>query len=802
MKISSGFKASLYFSTVLFVASSGFAASNYPTPYAFSTLAGVSSIGAADGTGSAARFNGLAGVATDRAGNIYLADGGNSTVRKITPAGVVTTMAGAAGQSGSADGTGSAARFVEPSGIAVDAAGNLYVSDIAAHTIRKISPTGVVMTFAGASGQSGNTDGTGNAARFMAPEGLAVDGSGNVFVADSADHALRKISPAGGVTTLLRQTRLPPGLGGDVGHENIFPRSVALDPAGNAYIESNSRQSILKVTPNGGATVFCGEDPLKFADGSSHFNGINNVTADAAGNLYVADDGFGQFRSTLIRKVIPNGTVTTLVFSNPNFPNLKDGPLAEAKYGAPVYLAFDPSGVLCAADAGNNVVRKQTTTEVSTLAGLSRPEATRILNASGGNARFNLPEVGAIDGSGNVLVLDDNLVRKISPAGVVTTVADLLSLTSAGGNPAGFPQALTAGPNNSVFVALQIPTRAGVSAAIGLVSATGTLTRVADNPATALALDSRGNLIFSDFSSVRKVAPDGTVTTIAGSESEFGSRDGAGTDARFNSAFKLCLDAADNIYVSDTNNSTIRKITPAGVVTTLAGSPGQRGSEDGVGSAARFDTPGALAVDGSGAIYVADIGNNTVRKIEPNGTVSTLAGLVDTDGYIDGVGRDVRFATPISLAIDRSGTLYVGGGTTIRKGVLAGPPVITTQPQNAGVVPGGNVTFTVAAAAAPAPTFQWFFNNSAIAGATNSTLTINGVREADHGNFTVVVTNELGRVTSAVANIINIAPPPQPGGGSGGGGGGAPSAWFLLTLLALAGLRRFTARNQIFAGAK
>src|SRR5438034_103247 len=167
-------------------------------PYSFTTFAGLPP-GSADGTGSAARFNSPAGVAVDSADNTYVADTVNSTIRKITPAGVVTTFAGLAGSTGSANGTGSAARFNFPSGVIVDRAGtgNIYVGDTSNFTIRQITPAGVVTTLAGSPGMRGGTNGTGSAARFELPEGMAVDSTGNIYVADTDPSTIRKITPGG-----------------------------------------------------------------------------------------------------------------------------------------------------------------------------------------------------------------------------------------------------------------------------------------------------------------------------------------------------------------------------------------------------------------------------------------------------------------------------------------------------------------------------------------------------------------------------------------------------------------------------
>lgn len=164
----------------------------------FGTLAGTAgSSGSADGTGSTARFNFPYSIAIDTAGNVYVADTYNQTIRKITNAGVVTTLAGSAGNAGSTNGTGSAARFNLPEGIAVDTAGNVFVADTFNHTIRKVTSAGIVTTFAGSAGSFGSTDGTGSAARFRFPYDIAVDTAGNVFVADTDNHTIRKITSAG-----------------------------------------------------------------------------------------------------------------------------------------------------------------------------------------------------------------------------------------------------------------------------------------------------------------------------------------------------------------------------------------------------------------------------------------------------------------------------------------------------------------------------------------------------------------------------------------------------------------------------
>ncbi|MBS0662520.1 MAG: immunoglobulin domain-containing protein [Verrucomicrobia bacterium] len=278
-----------------------------------STLAGASgSAGATDGVGPGALFNQPAGVVVASSGNIYVADSANATIRRVGTDNTVVTWVGSASARGNADGTGSQASFGSPQGLALDAAGNLYVADANNHTIRRVSPGGVVTTIAGAAGQAGSSDGNGPAARFNSPSAVAVDAAGNVYVADRGNNTLRRITPAGDVTTLAGLAGVS-GTDDGTGGAALFsqPTGLAIDSAGNLYVADMGNNAIRRVSPSGSVTTLAGLPTIAgFLDGTglgAQFSQPHSLTVDGTGNLYVADSG-----NAAIRKVTPGGTVTTL----------------------------------------------------------------------------------------------------------------------------------------------------------------------------------------------------------------------------------------------------------------------------------------------------------------------------------------------------------------------------------------------------------------------------------------------------------------------------------------------------------
>lgn len=462
-----------------------------------------------DGQGSAARFLSMDAVAVDRAGNVYVADTGNHTIRKIGPDGMVTTLAGMAGEHGSADGVRSAARFYYPHGIATDGHGIVYVADSWNHTIRRITPGGSVSTLAGVAGAKGASDGKGVEARFFFPFGIAVGPRGDIYVADEKNCTIRKVTAQGIVTTIA-------GRAGSRG------------------------------TSDGAGTA-------------ARFNEARGVATDDSGNVYVAD----TYNHT-IRKITPAGFVSTLA-GVAGTAGSADGALTTARFNNPLDVATDRHGNVYVADTYNHTIRKLSRGVVTTVAG--EADSIGSSDGQGGAARFNHPIGLAIDHAGNVLVADyhNHAIRRMTPSGLVTTVA-------------GMPAVWGATDGNAADARFTRP--------------------------VAIGIDGARNLYVRENGreTARRITPSGLVTTTP--------QVMILQDARSEATDRAC-----NTFRADTKNHTILRIASDGSTSVIAGLPGAFGSTDGNGEAARFNNPAAVAIDAAGRIYVADAGNHAIRTV-------------------------------------------------------------------------------------------------------------------------------------------------------------------------------------------
>ncbi|UPT69690.1 MAG: T9SS type A sorting domain-containing protein [Flavobacterium sp. JAD_PAG50586_2] len=587
------------------------------------TIAGNGTSGFADGTTASPKFYNPTGIAIANSGNMYIADSQNHCIRKITPSGFVSTLAGT-GVAGFANGNGDVAQFNTPYSIAVDASENVYVIETNSHAIRKITATGIVTTFAGNQSNSGFLDGQNNAALFASPKGLDVDASGNVYVADASNNRIRKISAAGTVTTIAGD-----GTAGYLDAQGTAakfnnPTGVALTSSGMLYVSDTSNNRIRAISTSGLVTTLAGNGSPAMVNGqgtAAQFNAPRAIAVDASANVYVVD-----YSNNRVRKITSAGLVSTL--SGTGSFGAVNGAASVATFKYPEGIAVDAAGNVFVADVTNNCIRKITSTgDTSTYAG----SATRGLEngQTGTMAMFNMPVSVAVTSAGVTYVIDDfnSCIRKVTSNGIVSTFV--------GNEVTGYAD----GQGTSAYF---------------------------NNP-KGMAIDAAGNIYVADTfnNRIRKVTSSGVVTTIAG-DGTAGYLDGQGTAAKFNNPYSLTVDTAGNIYVADTKNNRIRKISPSGAVTTVAGYL-LAGYADGASNVARFRNPQGIVIDNAtGILYIADTMNNRIRKIATDGTVSTFAGSFA--GYGDDQGTAAYFNSPIGITIS-SGNLFVGDyyNSVIRK---------------------------------------------------------------------------------------------------------------------------------------
>jgi sugar lactone lactonase YvrE len=691
-------------------------------PYVISTVAG----GAAPPTPIAAVNASLPlppGVASDNFGNIYFTS--NNAVFKTDATGALTRVAGSAHAGYSGDGgAATKAQLNGPYGIALDSSGNLYIADGGNQCIRKVTAGGIIATIAGTTtaGYFGD-NGPAINAQLNNPLGVAVDSSGNLYIADSYNQRIRKVTPGGLITTVAGNgTCCFSGDNGPAINAQVHqPESVAVDGSGNLYIADLGNNRIRKVTPSGtistvagsGASGFSGDGPAT----SAQLQIAWAVTSDAAGNLYIAD-------ANRIRKV-SNGVITTVAGSQTSGFSGDGGAAAKAQFDQPSGVGVDVLGEVFIADTGNNRIRKLATSGViTTIAG----DGTH--NYSGDNgpatsAQMFSPQSVAL-GSGNIYVSDYARIRKIA-SGTISTVAGNGTIGSSGD--------------------------------------TGPATSAQLNQPEGIALDGAGNLYIADSAGnrVRMVNPGGVITTVAGTGSAGYSGDGgAATAAQLRDPEALALDAAGNLYIVDSGNASVRKVTPNGIISTVAGNGIQGYSGDnGPAKSAQLTIPRGIAVDTSGNVYIADFGDSRVRKVSPDGTISTVA--------------VAAALSPQGVAVDSSGNLFIADFNNV---------VWKVSPAGATVQIAGTGTFGYSGDGGSAVNAQLSDVRSVAVDA------VGNVYLADSSNYAV---RQLRPVTTLLSITTPASLPPAGVGAPyaqilGATGGTPPFAWSIVSGALPAGL--------------
>lgn len=710
-----------------------------------STIAGSSNCSHSGDNGPAVNAN-LAspgGLALDSAGNLYITERNNShRIRKIDAiTGIITTVAGTGTGGFSGDnGPATSAQLANPFGLAFDTTGNLYVTDTSNNRVRKVDTSGIITTFAGNGTQGfGGDDGPAIAAQLSDPSGIAADLAGNLYIADTRNHRIRRVN-SGGIISTFAGTGAS-GFNGDNQLATLarlyFPNGVSVGNGGNVYISDTSNNRIRKVAANGVITTVAGTGAQGFSGDlgpatSALLDSPHVSTFDSTGNFYFVDGA--NFR---VRKVDSNNIITTFAGNGTQNFGGDNGPALTAQMLRTTSVASDGAGNFYVTDNDNNRIR---------LVSSSTGWITTIVGGTGGfggdngpatSALINSPDAVTLDSAGNIYFSDSSnqRVRRISTAGIITTVA---------GNGT-----------------------AGYSGDGGL--ATGANLR---GP-RALAFDGAGNLLIADSGNhcIRRVSTSGVITTVAGTGTAgFSGDNGPAASAQLNNPRGVLADGAGNIYISDTNNQRVRKVNSSGVITTFAGIgvPAGFAGDNGPATSARLSGPRGMVMDSSGNLYIAESSGHRVRRVTPAGTISTIAGN-GTLGFSgdEGLATNAQLNEPFTLALDSASHLFIADSSNNRVRRVTLPPT-STPLVTSNLVPPPNAAGWHSQPA----TLSWSVTDpiSGIASSTGcATVTVSADTTIAGTTFTCSATNNAGISASGsvivrmdrTAPLVSITSPPS-----------------------------------------
>lgn len=654
--------------------------------------------GVGDGDQAAnALLNTPGGMAIDYAGNLYIADTYHHRVRKVGLDGVITTIAGTgfAGFSGDG-GDGEAAQLNLPYDLALDASGNLYIADYGNHRIRKLSSNGVINTLTGTGvGGFAGDGGQAVSAQINAPTALALDASGNLFIADTDNHRIRKIAVDGSISTVAGSGTA--GFSGDGGAATVAqlssPAGVAVDAAGVVYIADTGNRRLRKLSSGNISTLagtgVAGDSGDGGAVASAQLNTPRGLAIDDFGRLYVVDS-----TAQRLRYIDGSGIYAMAGDGTQGFAGDGGDKLA-AQFDNPLAAVVHTSGDVYIADSDNHRIRRLLQgSNIETVVGMGAASFGGD-GAAASLAKLDTPSSITIDSQGNRYLADryNHRIRKVAIDGGITTIAGTGVAGFAGDGGAATaaqlnePTGVAVDSQDNLYIADSANQR------VRMIDVAGTISSVAGNGVAGyagdggsalsaqlqnpidIALDAQDNLYIADYGNhrLRKVTA-GTISTIAGTGSAgFSGDGGVATAAQLNGVRGLVFDDAGSLYLADELNERVRKIDSLGNISTVAGTGvAGFGGDGGLATAAQLSAPADLAIDAEGNLFVADSGNHRLRRIDTAGNITTFAGS-GTQGY-DGDGdaaSAARLNTPLAVAVDADRHVLIAGANQVVRRVEA-----------------------------------------------------------------------------------------------------------------------------------
>jgi DNA-binding beta-propeller fold protein YncE len=620
-------------------------------------------------------------MATNTAGDLYIADAGNEVVEEVTPSGRLHVVAGDGRAGVPTPGPATRSALQGPDSVAVNRAGDLFIADSFNQRVEEVTPSGRLSVFAG-DGQTGApTPGPAARSALDEPSWLAFGPNGDLYLSDSGNSLVEKVTPAGQLSVVAGDGKFgPPSPGPATGSALDQPSGLAVGPNGDLYIADPGNHVVEQVTPAGRLSVLAGQVGLSGAPvagpaAASALAAPTGLAVDGQGDLFIADSG-----NNVVVEVAASGALS-VVAGDGKQGQPSPGPAGASALDKPTGLVARPQGGLFIADSGNNVVEELSPTgELSVVAGVAGNTGPPTVGPARRSA-LSSPDGVAVNLAGDLFIADsgNDVVEEVGPEGDLSVVAGDGKQGRPRAGPATSsrldgPSGVAVSPSGDVYIADsgnndivevtasdQLRVVAGVPGQHGLPTPGPAARSRLDDP-SGLAVGPGGDLYIADSLNnlIERVNPSGELSIVAGNGEQGTPTTGLAVRSRLHWPTSVAFDADEDMFIADSRNDAVEKVSPAGLLSVVAGLPGQAGPETpGPAAQSRLDWPTGVAADGQGYVFVADSENDVVAAVSPVGTLSVVAGNGQEGFPTPGPALASAFSFPAGLAVGRDGDLYI-----------------------------------------------------------------------------------------------------------------------------------------------